>query len=209
MNVDINVLFAAGSYIIAGTDNGAYISSNGQSRIQRGLTGSATYAFVASGTNVFAGTSNGVFVTADSGATWTSVNAGLNDTDVRSLLVDGAYLYTGTFSGGVWQRPLTEMITGINHSSAPSAPQSYQLAQNYPNPFNPTTIIRFSVEKPGFVSLRVYDMLGRQVKTLVNNVEQSGTYDVTFDGTGLASGVYLYRLEAGTCSAIKKLVLLR
>jgi hypothetical protein len=88
-------------------------------------------------------------------------------------------------------------------------PLTYWLEQNYPNPFNPSTRISFSVRGSGFVSLKVYDVLGREVRTLVNEDLQPGSYEVTFNADGLASGVYLYRLRAGTFTQTKRMVLLR
>ena len=88
-------------------------------------------------------------------------------------------------------------------------PVSYALSQNYPNPFNPSTEIEFSIKKAGDVSLKVYDLLGREVRTLVDEDMAAGTYKVRFDGTNLASGVYIYRIVAGEFSAIKKMVLVK
>jgi hypothetical protein len=96
-------------------------------------------------------------------------------------------------------------------NNPPELPQGFALSQNYPNPFNPSTTIRFFVPVGtyGNTSLRVCDLLGREVTTLVNEVKQPGTYTVQFDGSALASGVYLYRLQAGEFTQTKKLILLR
>jgi flagellar hook assembly protein FlgD len=93
-------------------------------------------------------------------------------------------------------------------------PTSYALNQNYPNPFNPTTTIRYAVPAEGNVSLRVYDVTGKEVATLVNGHVNAGTYDIRFDarnskGTVLASGVYFYQLRSGSFTATKKFILLR
>jgi hypothetical protein len=90
-----------------------------------------------------------------------------------------------------------------------SIPGSFALAQNYPNPFNPTTRIGFRIQVSGFTSLKVYDMLGRELRTLVNENLESGSYEALFDATGLASGVYLYRLTAGGQVETKRLILMR
>jgi hypothetical protein len=86
-------------------------------------------------------------------------------------------------------------------------PKVYALEQNYPNPFNPTTTIRYALPKQSHVVLEVYDILGRQVKTLVNEMERAGEYSVVFDGRSLASGVYIYRIVADHYTAVKKLLL--
>ena len=88
-------------------------------------------------------------------------------------------------------------------------PREFQLYQNYPNPFNPTTTIRFEVGGSGFVSLKVFDVLGREVATLVNEEMRPGSYERTFDASDLASGLYLCRLNAGGSAQTRKLLLLR
>lgn len=85
----------------------------------------------------------------------------------------------------------------------------FALGQNYPNPFNPSTLISYSIPSAGRVSLNVYDVLGKEVATLFEGVRQPGSYAARFDGTGLSSGVYLYRLQAGSMVQTRKLVILR
>jgi hypothetical protein len=100
-------------------------------------------------------------------------------------------------------------VTGVGESNNARPPVEYSLNQNYPNPFNPSTKIRFQTPSFELVSLKVYDVLGREVKALVNESLQPGSYETTFDGAGLASGVYLYRLRAGDFTETRKLILLR
>jgi len=88
-------------------------------------------------------------------------------------------------------------------------PAQFSLDQNYPNPFNPTTSIQYAVGSLQFVTLKVYDLLGNEVATLVNEEKSSGVYDVNFDAAGLSSGMYLYKLQAGSFTETKKMVLLR
>lgn len=88
-------------------------------------------------------------------------------------------------------------------------PGTFALEQNYPNPFNPSTTIRFSIPQTSEVTLKVYDMLGREVATLVNDVKPMGTYEVTWNAANLASGIYYYRMAAGSFSDVKKLILLK
>ena len=93
------------------------------------------------------------------------------------------------------------------------APNGFALSQNYPNPFNPSTTIRYSLEKAGMVSLKVYNVIGQEVATLVNGLQQAGSYSVPFNTkegkTSLASGVYFYRLDAGSFISIKKMILMK
>ncbi|MBC8484939.1 MAG: T9SS type A sorting domain-containing protein [Bacteroidetes bacterium] len=95
-------------------------------------------------------------------------------------------------------------IVGVTNNQTPVA---YDLSQNYPNPFNPTTTINFSISKPGLVTLKVYNVLGKEIATLVNDPKVAGSYSVNFNGENLSSGVYFYRLEANDFVAIKKMVL--
>jgi photosystem II stability/assembly factor-like uncharacterized protein len=85
----------------------------------------------------------------------------------------------------------------------------FSLSQNYPNPFNPTTKIKYQLPELSKVKLTIYDVLGREVKILVNEEKPTGNYEVEFDGTNLPSGIYFYRIEAGNFSATKKFVLLK
>jgi hypothetical protein len=89
------------------------------------------------------------------------------------------------------------------------APNTYRLYQNFPNPFNPLTNIRFDIRKKAFVKLTIYDILGREVAVLVNQGLKLGTYEVEFDGTNFASGVYFYKLVSGEYSETKKMVLVK
>jgi len=88
-------------------------------------------------------------------------------------------------------------------------PITYELLQNYPNPFNPTTTINYQIPSAGHISLKVYDILGREITTLVNEERTAGKYEVKFDGTSLSSGVYFYRLQSGAFSETKKFMLLK
>jgi len=98
-------------------------------------------------------------------------------------------------------------IVGVQ--GEPVLPTAYALRQNYPNPFNPGTTIELDVPGSGFVSLKVYDMLGREVATLVNEQRTPGRYSIRWNAEGVASGVYFYRLRVNTFVDTKKLVVLR
>src|SRR5208283_4578127 len=98
------------------------------------------------------------------------------------------------------------LLTNVKITPLPSM---FELYQNYPNPFNPTTSISYQLPANTLVTLKVYDVLGRLVRTLVNDLQTAGTHSVTFDAGGLSSGVYFYHLKSGSFSAVKKLVLLK
>jgi hypothetical protein len=104
-------------------------------------------------------------------------------------------------------RVATPLAIGIQQIS--SVVEEFNLSQNYPNPFNPSTKINFSIPKSEYVSLRIYDLLGREVKVLVNGDLTVGEYEVNFDAKGLASGIYYYSLRAGDFVNVKKMVLVK
>jgi hypothetical protein len=112
----------------------------------------------------------------------------------------------GTGSGIELVR-MPQVVNGITEAIRPA--RTYQLYSNYPNPFNPSTIIGFDLLQAGRVTLRVYDVQGREVATIVEGTLPAGFHTRTFDGSGLASGMYFYRLIAGSFIQTRKMLLLR
>jgi hypothetical protein len=108
---------------------------------------------------------------------------------------------------GSWDQPPT-IITSVDGDDN-QLPKIYSLEQNYPNPFNPATVIKYNIPEAQSVMLKVYNILGQEVATLVNEVQNPGTYQVTFDASRLASGLYIYRLQAGSYSDVKRMTLVK
>jgi hypothetical protein len=106
-------------------------------------------------------------------------------------------------------RCVQDSSVGTAAEAEPDMPTGYELCQNFPNPFNPSTTISYSLPQRSHVTLTVFNTLGQQVATLVNGEMDAGNHNVTFDASGLASGVYLYRLQAGAFVETRKLILLR
>jgi hypothetical protein len=102
---------------------------------------------------------------------------------------------------------ITTFATSVNDNE--NQPLSYELYQNYPNPFNPATVIRFSIPQANIVLLKVYDILGSEVLSLLNEEKPAGLYEITFDAYNLASGIYIYKLQAGDFNEKKKMILLK
>ncbi|HEX7571563.1 MAG TPA: T9SS type A sorting domain-containing protein, partial [Bacteroidota bacterium] len=100
-------------------------------------------------------------------------------------------------------------ITGIGGFAGGALPVKYALEQNYPNPFNPSTVIGFRMPAAGIVSLKVYNILGQEVNTLMDGMQPAGNYSVRFEGAGLSTGVYFYRLQAGSFVQVRKMMLLK
>jgi hypothetical protein len=90
-----------------------------------------------------------------------------------------------------------------------TVPLEFTLEQNYPNPFNPSTVIKYSIPENGFVTLDVYNLLGEKVGSLVNGVQEAGRYEINFDASNLASGIYVYSLKAGSFTSVKKMLLMK
>ena len=111
---------------------------------------------------------------------------------------------SGAYSS-IWN--LTTLVTSVSDRTGP--PREFVLAQNYPNPFNPTTVIEYVLPRESFVKLEVFNVLGERVATLVDGVRAAGYYSTPLDGKNLASGLYLYRLEAGSFVQTRKLLLVR
>jgi hypothetical protein len=100
-------------------------------------------------------------------------------------------------------------LTGIDGLQNGTIPVKYALEQNYPNPFNPSTVIEFRMPAAGIVSLKVYNILGQEVKTLVDGMQPAGNYTYRFDGANLSTGVYFYRLQSGSFVQVRKMMLLK
>ncbi len=114
-----------------------------------------------------------------------------------------------TFWGGQAYGRMVQSTTAVHDGKVGPNPDAFSLSQNYPNPFNPTTVISYKLSAVSDMTLRVYDVLGREVETLVHQRQDAGGHSVTFNAASLPSGVYFYRLQAGTYSANKKLLLLK
>ena len=104
----------------------------------------------------------------------------------------------------------SKIATSVNDSYPDKTiPKDYALHQNFPNPFNPTTVISYDLPVTGTVLLKVYDLLGREAATLVNQEQEPGRYSVPFDGSKYTSGIYFYKLQSGMYSQVKKMLLVK
>jgi photosystem II stability/assembly factor-like uncharacterized protein len=161
---------------------------------------------------------NGVVrYTSDGGTTWQedSYFNGLTDGDIISLAtVDFntgvAVVRNTTREGGSTTSMFIVSTEPLDvDENGKTSPSQYSLEQNYPNPFNPTTKINYSVPQLGLVTIKVYDLLGKEVATLIDEEKNAGNYQIDFNGYGLPSGIYFYKLTAGNFSETKKLVLMK
>jgi len=188
-------------------------TTNGGTNWFSQTSGASGPLYSVSFTDVNTGTAvgyNGTIIrTTNGGTNWTSQSSG---TTLRLHCVSFIDSINGTAvgDGGLILRTTTggTSVNQINNK----IPERFSLYQNYPNPFNPTTIIRFAIYKSAFTVLKVYDALGKEVATLVNEKLSTGSYEVDFNGTeshNLSSGVYFYHLEAGDFAETRKMVLVK
>ncbi len=126
----------------------------------------------------------------------------------EALTSNDSYSFAGTAYNGVWRRTLPG-LTGVDNHDGPKKPDNFSLKQNYPNPFNPETTIEYSVPEGEMVTLKIYNLLGQEMKTLVNGYTSPGTYKIKFDASDLSSGIYYYRMEAGDFMQAHRMILMR
>ncbi len=187
------------------TDNGLTWTTMGNiSSAQRGVAPSLM------DNSIYTAGNGGVFKSSNGGANFVNQNLTISATPILAVnhnnvlkVLAGA---SGSASGGVWV--FTEaIIQGIENQN--SLAESFHLQQNFPNPFNPSTLIKYDISKAGKYSLIVYDALGNTVYKMVDNVLQPGNYEVEFNGAGLPSGIYFYRLSDGVNSMSRKFLMLK
>jgi len=195
---------AGGTAMVKSTNGGTSYSAAaapGTAGNLNGIYGAGSdWWAIRSGTEVFRSTN---------GATsWASAytQTGATFQDIDLVVVAGCPQGWVVGSAGVIAKMST--TTGVS-SIGVEVPESFLLKQNYPNPFNPTTNINFSIPKSGLVSLKVYDMVGKEVATLINEVKNAGNYLVGFNAANLPSGAYFYRLESGSFVETKKMLLIK
>jgi len=209
------ILSLSNGIILLGTATGVYRSiDSGNSWLLTGPGPQSSGPFftvrslkINSAGQIFAATyGGGVYVSKDSGLTWAEVNSGLPTGNIQSIgLSHTGKAYAATRGAGVF---VAENATSIRVAEKPVASR-YTLFQNYPNPFNPSTLISYQLSAASHVTLTIYDALGRKLETLVNERQTAGNHSVIFNGSYLPSGVYFYRLQVGTFSQSRKMVLVK
>ena len=219
----------ADNNIYCGTSgDGAYVSidnGNNWTKINKGLTNKHIYSVAAYNNDVYVSTwAGGVykFVTESGTAnkttkannvqsipltgSWTSL--GMAGIEVSSITIDSKTktIYAGTSNGTIFMKK--DGITDVENNDE-IIPTEFELSQNYPNPFNPSTKIEFSIPKAGLYALRIYNVLGQEVATIVNQEFAPGKYTFNFDASNLSSGIYFYKLMGENVNITKKMMLLK
>lgn len=212
---DIKTMALIGQDVFAGTSTGLYGSTDkGLTWAPKGFISGWSLneshilfnAIAGSDTSLFAGTDrNGVLHSTDNGATWSEVNKGLSLLTVEALAVGTSDIFAAG-AGGLWRRRLSDISTAVDESPG-QAQVNFRLGQNYPNPFNSTTRFDFQIKEREMVTLKVFDILGREAATVVSEVLPAGCHSAAWNAGALSSGVYTYRLRAGESVETKKLLL--
>jgi len=164
------------------------------------------------GQAVYAGSrTNGVYLSLDGGTSWSAMNAGLEHRAVNTLSLsnDGSVLYAGIWGDGVYRLGTPAIPSNGVERSHNYRMLQCRLYQNYPNPFNASTMIRFFIPTYAHVLLKVYDLRGREIATLINAGLTAGEHAVRFGASGLPSGVYVVRMSAGGFTAARKVLVLQ
>lgn len=218
-------LFAGGVFTSAGGNSANHIAkwdganwsnlSSGMNNEVEGLAVIGTDLYASGGFTTAGGVSANRVAKWD-GTSWSPLGSGMNN-GVWRLAVIGQDLYAGgifTTAGGVTANYIAKYSCSITtfideDKSGNSIPKSFQLQQNYPNPFNPSSIIRYDIPRTSFVKISVYDILGREVRVLVNEEKGPGQYNVVFNAKNLASGVYFYAIRTADFNQIKKMILMK
>lgn len=207
----VNCFGIVDSNIYAGSMNaGVFLSTNNGAQwqgVNNGLTNSIIRTLGSIGPNVFAGTNSGVFLSIDNGGSWVDTKFPSGQI-VWNIAISKDFIFaTSDPAGGVWWCQLSRLLSVQDPTNG--LPSQLKLYQNYPNPLNPSTTISFSLPRSSFVTIKIYNVLGQIVSTLLQERRVPGTYNVQFDASNLPSGVYYYRLSAGDFIQTKKMLVVK
>jgi photosystem II stability/assembly factor-like uncharacterized protein len=201
-----NALYAFDNFVFFSNSQGIFKSSDFGATwnlINSELNNASSIEFSNSSTG-FVAWQGKIYKTVNGGINWTLQN---NSETVRQIDMFNSEIGYAIGSGGTIYFTDNGGNTEIQHNAA--LVRSYSLSQNYPNPFNPSTKINFSIPKSGLVQIKVFDMLGREVQTLLNEFKTAGEYKIDFDGKNLSSGIYFYKMLTNDYVETKKMILIK
>mgnify|MGYP003349258574 FL=1 len=207
------IVINSSGYIFAGTGGDGIFRStdngNNWSGVNSGLTNTNVYSLaVNSGGYIFAGTGgDGIFHSINSGSSWSDINSGLTDFNIFSLVFNSSgYIFAGTSEKAVFRS--IQPVTSIEENFVESR-TTFSLYQNYPNPFSPITVFNFHLPISSEVTLKVYNILGNEIATLVNERKEAGNYSVEWNAEKFSSGMYFYRLSVSEKTETRKMMLMK
>lgn len=216
-NFPISVLsfYSEGDTLFAGTGHGMWFTSNNGANWYARSDGLSPDPYLSSiiksGNTMlcaleFGG--SGIFKTSNNGILWDDISDGLPPLGrISQIVIHGDKIYAAT-TDKIWFRYIDEIITSAEQTTS-TFPETFELFQNYPNPFNPLTVISYNLNKRSNVTLKVYDISGQELRVLTSGLQEPGSYRFNFEGASLATGVYIYKLEAGSFSQTRKMVYIK
>jgi photosystem II stability/assembly factor-like uncharacterized protein len=214
-NSFIKSLGIDGPNIYAGLVGKVYLSTDNGSNWEQtdlGTAGWTINGILFQDSNLLIISNGTVYFSRDYGSNWRIVNEGLSNETLKSICYSNSFLYVATDKAGIWKLAIDDNILDVNDKQK-YVPNDFKLSQNYPNPFNPSTKINYQLPTAGNVTLKVYDVLGNEIATLVNEYKPAGSFEVEFNPASSikkpASGIYFYRLQAGSFVETKKMILLK
>jgi hypothetical protein len=216
MNSEVFSLAVSGTGgVFAGTMFGIYRSTDSGTNwtdVNSGMGATEVYSLAVSGTGtIFAGTrADGVFLSANNGTTWTAISSGLPaNSCIQSLVVSGDYIFAGTRNSSVWRRPLSEMEGVINPERKQKMISRENLTISSSGRANPRAIIEFSLPHFDQATVKIHDLSGHAIATLVDKTLESGLHSLIWDTRNIAAGCYFVRMQAGAMSVVKSVPLFR
>ncbi len=207
-NVAVNALTINNGKLFAGTGTGVYLFEASGNWSQVGQITQDILMLNSFHSTLIAGGTNFLSKSTDNGTTWISILDNLPNTNFVDFTVNNDFAYVATATEGLQRRPISQVITDIGDDVS-TTPSVFDLKQNYPNPFNPSTMISYTVQKAGKITLKVYDLLGNEVATLLNEYKSPGNYELRFYAGNLPSGTYFYRISGPEGSKTMKLQLVK
>jgi hypothetical protein len=206
----VRALAVVNGAVVAGSDRGMFrCLDNEDSVVPAGLTDTSIDELLIIGRDLFAATfGEGLLRSTDNGATWTPINEGLTEKQIISLAVGDETIYVGTIGSGIWKRPLSTTLSGVEDMIA-SRPIISDLYFQ-PNPASNRTIVYFDSDKPSSVTITMYDVMGRIVAhPVVEELYEGGRQQITLETHKLAVGIYLCSINAGGIVRSTRLVVAR
>ena len=206
---DKNAIIRNGNNLCIAATNGVWTTTDSGKTWNHTLIAGISAGFGTDGSSIYTVGVRPLYRSNDNGITWQLVDdTGLFSSINNTMQFTTNYAFVNTPGIGVFRRPRSE-VTSVEIEQPNLLPSHFNLKQNYPNPFNPTTKISYSIPQKSYVFLKVYDILGKEIVTLVNENKPAGNYEVNFDASSLASGIYFYKLQSGNYIETKKMILLK
>jgi hypothetical protein len=212
LNANVHSLDSKSGLLFAGTNIGFFRSADiGSSWIESSQGLSSLWINeieVINGAVLAATRNNGIYISLNNGNNWTAINAGMGDTNILSISHNATYVFAGSAQGNVWKIPVQSIPVTVNSGIELIHPKNPELTV-YPNPFNPSANFRFKLPEGGLVTLTLFNMQGKEMKTLLNEYRSSGIHVVQFISGELAAGVYFCKLKHNSNDYTQRIVLVK